>query len=228
MKRLFAGLLFQSCSCWRPGSLRGQTIQGCLRHRGRFSLVHDEASGAGVAQSGTAGPYPDQFPPGGPAVSVEDEHRDYCVLGGGKKLAETIRCRTTKVGGTRIGQGITAARTIPIQARRNYIPVAFVPRQNPFYCALPYNDVEHGQFKPEAPLVIPSFKQSYSGPGQSVCRHRWIAFAKGTASATRSGKIAGHFARIIFNMFSETNGRNRMSITAPDWMFPPPSAIIWG
>src|SRR6187455_3010744 len=25
-------------------------------------------------------------------------------------------------------------------ARRNYIPVAFVPRQNPFYCALPYND----------------------------------------------------------------------------------------
>jgi len=37
-------------------------------------------------------------------------------------------------------------------ARRNYIPVAFVPRQNPFYCALPYNDVTHGQFKPEAPL----------------------------------------------------------------------------
>src|SRR3954466_15072334 len=24
--------------------------------------------------------------------------------------------------------------------RRNMIPVAFTPRQNPFYCALPYND----------------------------------------------------------------------------------------
>src|SRR5438445_5026984 len=35
-------------------------------------------------------------------------------------------------------------------ARRNYIPVAFMPRQNPFYCALPYNDLTHGQFKPEA------------------------------------------------------------------------------
>ena len=34
-------------------------------------------------------------------------------------------------------------------ARRNYIPVAFIPHQNPFYCALPYNDVAHGQFKPE-------------------------------------------------------------------------------
>ena len=47
-------------------------------------------------------------------------------------------------------------------ARRNYIPVAFIPRQNPFYCALPYNDVTHGQFKPEAPLVIQWFKQEYA------------------------------------------------------------------
>jgi len=64
-------------------------------------------------------------------------------------------------------------------SRRNYIPIAFVPRQNPFYCALPYNDVTRGQFKPEAPLVIPWFKQSYTGAGQSVCRNRWIAIRKG-------------------------------------------------
>src|SRR5207248_3040218 len=42
-------------------------------------------------------------------------------------------------------------------SRHDYVPVAFVPGQNPFYCALPYNDVVHGQFKPEAPLVIPWF-----------------------------------------------------------------------
>ena len=60
-------------------------------------------------------------------------------------------------------------------ARRSYIPVGFIPRQNPFYCALPYNDVTHGQFRPEAPLVIPSFKQAYYGQGQSVCWHRWKA-----------------------------------------------------
>ena len=29
--------------------------------------------------------------------------------------------------------------------RHDYIPVNFVPRQNPFYCALPYNDVSHGE-----------------------------------------------------------------------------------
>src|SRR2546425_12564691 len=44
-------------------------------------------------------------------------------------------------------------------ARRNYIPVAFIPRQNPFYCALPYHDVTHSHVKPEEPLVIPWFKQ---------------------------------------------------------------------
>ena len=27
--------------------------------------------------------------------------------------------------------------------RRNYVPIKFTPRQNPFYCALPYNDKAH-------------------------------------------------------------------------------------
>src|SRR5438477_6436481 len=64
-------------------------------------------------------------------------------------------------------------------SRRNYIPVAFVPRQNPLYFALPYNDVTHGQTKPEAPLVIPWFKQSYTEPWRSLCQHRSIAIRKG-------------------------------------------------
>jgi TonB family protein len=64
-------------------------------------------------------------------------------------------------------------------ARHDYIPISFVPRQNPFYCALPYNDVEHGQFKPEARIVIPWFKQVHTGPGQSVCKDRWVGIRKG-------------------------------------------------
>jgi hypothetical protein len=59
--------------------------------------------------------------------------------------------------------------------RRNFIPVNFVPRQNPFYCALPYNDVTHGATKPEAALVIPWFKNAFVRPGQSVCHDRWVA-----------------------------------------------------
>jgi hypothetical protein len=76
---------------------------------------------------------------------------------------------------------------------RGYIPVAFVPKQNPFYCALPYNDVTHGQFKPEAALVIPWFKQAYIGQGQSVCKDRWIAVRKGNRTAYAQWEDCGPF-----------------------------------
>jgi hypothetical protein len=78
-------------------------------------------------------------------------------------------------------------------ARRNYIPIAFVPRQNPFYCALPYNDVTHGQFKPEAPLVIPWFKRAYTEPGHSVCQHHWVAIRKGNRTCYAQWEDCGPF-----------------------------------
>jgi len=77
--------------------------------------------------------------------------------------------------------------------RRNYIPVTFVPRQNPFYVALPYNDVTHGDFKPEAPLVIPWFRRAYTGPGQSVCKDRWLAIRKGSRVCYAQWEDCGPF-----------------------------------
>jgi hypothetical protein len=78
-------------------------------------------------------------------------------------------------------------------SRRSYIPVSFVPRQNPFYCALPYNDVTHGQSKPEARLVIPWFKTVYTAPGQSVCWHHWIAIRKGNRTCYAQWEDCGPF-----------------------------------
>src|SRR5258708_11711238 len=63
--------------------------------------------------------------------------------------------------------------------RRNYIPVKFTPRQNPFYCALPYNDKAATGHRPEAPRVVPWFKEAYQGPGVSTCNDRWVAIRKG-------------------------------------------------
>jgi hypothetical protein len=77
--------------------------------------------------------------------------------------------------------------------RRNYMPVNFVPRQNPFYVALPYNDVTHGQFKPEAALVIPWFKQAYTEPGKSVCKGRWVAVRKGNRVCYAQWEDCGPF-----------------------------------
>jgi hypothetical protein len=58
--------------------------------------------------------------------------------------------------------------------RRGYIPANFIPRLNPFYIALPYNDVTNHSTKPEAPQVIPWFSEAFKKEGQSVCQNRWI------------------------------------------------------
>jgi hypothetical protein len=61
------------------------------------------------------------------------------------------------------------------QRSAEYTPVSFIPKQNPFYVALPYNDMEHGTHKAEAAQVIPWFARDYKGASQSVCQGRWIA-----------------------------------------------------
>ncbi len=77
--------------------------------------------------------------------------------------------------------------------RSDYIPASFTPRQNPFYCALPYNDKMREGHRPEAPKVIPWFKEAYKGPGVSVCKDRWIAIRKGSRTVYAQWEDAGPF-----------------------------------
>jgi hypothetical protein len=63
--------------------------------------------------------------------------------------------------------------------RLNFIPSTFIPRQNPFYVALPYNDVDDHHTKPEAAQIIPWFNSSFVRDGQSVCKGRWVAIRHG-------------------------------------------------
>jgi hypothetical protein len=50
------------------------------------------------------------------------------------------------------------------------------PRQNPFYVALPFNDIDdRDHTKPEAWAVIPWFRSAFVRDGQSVCKDRWVA-----------------------------------------------------
>ncbi len=77
--------------------------------------------------------------------------------------------------------------------RHDYIPINFVPRQNPFYIALPYNDVSHGQFKPEAPTVVPWFRQAFVQQGHSVCKDRWVAVRRGNRVCYAQWEDCGPF-----------------------------------
>ena len=77
--------------------------------------------------------------------------------------------------------------------RQNYIPVKFTPRQNPFYCALPYNDKASTGHRSEAPKVVPWFNEAYQGPAVSVCKGRWVAIRKGNRTVYAQWEDAGPF-----------------------------------
>ena len=77
--------------------------------------------------------------------------------------------------------------------RAGYIPANFTPRQNPFYCALPYNDKASNGHRPEAAQVVPWFKNAYQGPAVSTCKDRWVAIRKGNRVAYAQWEDAGPF-----------------------------------
>lgn len=77
--------------------------------------------------------------------------------------------------------------------RRNFIPIKFVPRQNPFYIALPYNDVTRGTTKPEVRKVIPWFKQAFERPGKSIVKGRWLAIKHGNRICYAQWEDCGPF-----------------------------------
>ncbi len=82
----------------------------------------------------------------------------------------------------------------PSPARRsNYMPVNFTPKQNPFYCALPYNDKAREGHRPEASRVVPWFNEAYQGPAVSTCKGHWIAIRKGNRVAYAQWEDAGPF-----------------------------------
>jgi hypothetical protein len=59
--------------------------------------------------------------------------------------------------------------------RLNFMPLDFVPKLNPFYVALPYNDLDEHHTKPDAAQIIPWFNAVFVRDGESVCKGRWVA-----------------------------------------------------
>lgn len=98
-------------------------------------------------------------------------------------------------------------------ARRNFVPTSFSPRQNPFYVALPYNDVDDHHTKPEAAKVIPWFKNAFVRDGQSVCKGRWIAIRHGNKVCYAQWEDVGPFHtndwKYVFGNGSPQPNRNQ-------------------
>jgi hypothetical protein len=78
-------------------------------------------------------------------------------------------------------------------SRKDFIPMSFLPRQNPFYVALPYNDVEGGHTKQEAKDVIPWFKDAFVRDGQTVLKGHWLAIRRGSRVCYAQWEDCGPF-----------------------------------
>ncbi len=62
--------------------------------------------------------------------------------------------------------------------RKGFFPAKFRPRQNPFYVALPFNDISNPGYLETCPL-LQYFKVKAMSKSHSVCKNRWIEITSG-------------------------------------------------
>lgn len=77
--------------------------------------------------------------------------------------------------------------------RNGYFPSGFLPNENPFYIALPYNDLDdNGERKDDALFRIPWAMKSHIKEG-SLLKDRWVAIKKGNKTAYAQWEDVGPF-----------------------------------
>ncbi len=79
----------------------------------------------------------------------------------------------------------------PVSRNWDFTPKSFTPKLNPFYVALPFNDVTNREI---AKIKIPWHKQKWSGGTlDSVCQSRWVAVRLGNKVCYAQWEDCGPF-----------------------------------
>lgn len=78
--------------------------------------------------------------------------------------------------------------------RNGFYPADFTPKENPFYFALPYNDLDsQGDRKPQASQIVYwSGKRNWQ-PTESMCKNQWIKVSKSGLNAYAQWEDVGPF-----------------------------------
>lgn len=66
--------------------------------------------------------------------------------------------------------------------RTSYWPSAFKPQENPFYFALPYNDIDAKGIRKSSAKLCPNSQAMFDQP-YSWCKNAWIAVRKGSSTS---------------------------------------------
>jgi hypothetical protein len=90
-------------------------------------------------------------------------------------------------------------------------PKSFTPKLNPFYIALPYNDVAGWRrHKSEAARVIPWFRRMNPKPGKTVLKGRWLQIYHGGRSCYAQWEDCGPWVTDDWQyVFGKSRPKNR-------------------
>lgn len=94
--------------------------------------------------------------------------------------------------------------------RNGYYPAKFKPKENPFYCALPYNDFTADGYRKTNVYRIYWWRTKNWGPLESWCKNRWIRITKGARTAYAQWEDVGPGESDDINyVFGTSRPRNR-------------------
>jgi len=97
--------------------------------------------------------------------------------------------------------------------RNSFFPKDFIPDENPFYCALPYNDISRYGHKPEALDIVPwakKLKRNNKDKFISYCKNRWVKIIYKDKICYVQWEDVGPFETDDFNyVFKNTKPKNK-------------------
>jgi len=99
--------------------------------------------------------------------------------------------------------------------REGYFPKGFIPKENPFYVALPYNDITLIGHKKNVKEVIPwtnDFHYQNSNRFISYCKNRWVKITYRDKTCYAQWEDVGPFEtndwKYVFGLIEPKNKRN--------------------
>jgi len=101
------------------------------------------------------------------------------------------------------------------QSRDGYNPSAFMPMQNPFYVALPYNDFdENGSKKTDSITTIP-WATPDDDQSKSTCKNRWVKITKEGKTVYAQWEDVGPFGEDDASyVFGDATPKNQINSNA--------------
>lgn len=93
--------------------------------------------------------------------------------------------------------------------RNGWYPAAFIPKENPFYFALPYNDFSGGHRRAGASQVVYWAGEKIWSDTESMCKNRWLRVVHGSLNVYAQWEDVGPFlVNDSLYVFGESRPRN--------------------